>query len=80
MTKTEIREALARDYRIAYSVYYSMEKQANMALRANKPDAFQRLRQRAEHRAAVLSGIKRAAGVLGISETEFMEAVNADRN
>lgn len=77
MTRLEIKTALARDYRIAYSVYASLEKQAHMALKSGKIDAYDRLKRSAVHRSAVLSGMKRAAAVLGIEEMELMEAVNA---
>lgn len=79
MTRADIKTALACDYRIAFSVYESMEKQAHAAIKDNKMDAYTRFKRRAAHRSAVLVGIKRAAAVLGIEETEFMEAVNSDR-
>lgn len=79
MTRTEIKAALAGDYRIAYSVYYSMEQQAHTALQNNQMSSYNHFKNKAAHRSAVLTGIKRAAAVLGIEEAEFMEAVNADR-
>jgi len=79
MTRTEIKAALAGDYRIVFSGYEAMERQAHQALQTGKMDDYSSFKQKASYRSAVLTGMKRAAAVLGIGEIEFMEAVNADR-
>lgn len=79
MTRTEIKAALACDYRRAYTVYESMEKQATIAIHHGQMEAYKQFKKKAALRSATLFGMKRAAAVLGIDEVEFMEAVNADK-
>ena len=74
MTKTEILNTLARDYVAAHRVYASMKKEVEMLQAQGKPTDHAKLR--AGNRFYTLSGIKRAAMALGITETEFMAAVD----
>lgn len=76
MTKTEILNTLARDYVAAHRVYASMEKQAAEFLRQNKMEAYRQEIHKAAFRSATLYGIKRAAMALGITGTEFTDAVD----
>lgn len=75
MTKNEILATLAQDYKIAHTVYASMEKQAADALKRDHMDAYNRLKDSARCRAFTLRGIKRAAVALGIKEADFMDYV-----
>ena len=75
MTKAEILAALSKDYKRALSVYNSMEKQAAAALAKGDTTGYENMKKCASARAFTLSGIKRAAMVLGIEEIKFMEAV-----
>lgn len=75
MTKTEILATLAKDYRRAETVYNSMKKEAQMLQGRGKPADFQDMSNRVQFRTGTLHGIKRAAITLGISEADFMAAV-----
>lgn len=77
MTKKEILTALAQDYKLAHTVYTSMEKQAAAALEKGDMTGYESLTKRAGCRAFTLHGIKRAALTLGITEADFMNAVNS---
>ena len=77
MKKSEILETLAHKYKIGHQVYVSMEEQAYMALEKGKMRDYKNLTKRAAYRAATLSGIKQSALALGITESDFMDAVNA---
>lgn len=74
MKRTEILNKLGREYSICHSVYASYLKQAEMFLEKGDMQAWQRMTDRAACRAATLSGIKRAAEALDISEAELLNA------
>ena len=74
MKKSEILSKLANEYSICFSVYASVQKQAEMFLEKGDMAAWQRMVDRAANRAATLHGIKRAAMALGITETELLSA------
>ena len=75
MTKTEILATLAEDYLRTETVYNSMEKQAQMLLEQGKASDSRDMSNKAQFRTGTLYGIQRAAEALGISKTDFMEAV-----
>lgn len=74
MKTSEILSRLANDYKRCFHVYISFEKQAEMFLEKGDMTAYQRTKERAAHRAATLTGIKRAAVALGIKETALLRA------
>lgn len=76
MTKSEILAALAQDYKSAHRVFASMQKQAAAFEAKGDTAAYENMKHRAALRYYTLSGIKRAAIALGITETEFMAAVD----
>lgn len=78
-TREQIKEALARKYRIAFSVYETLALEGKAAIHEGDITASEALARRALLRSQYLYGIKVAAETLGIDETEFMEAVNADK-
>ena len=79
LTREQIKEALARKYRVAYSVYEQLAFTGKELIQEGDMEANAIISQRALLRSQYLYGIKTAAAVLGISEEEFMEAVNSDR-
>lgn len=78
-TREQVKEALARKYRTAFSVYETLALEGKEALNEEDIAASEAITKRALLRSQYLYGIKAAAKTLGIDETEFMEAVNQDR-
>jgi len=78
-TREQIMEALAHKYRVAYSVYEQLALTGKELIREGDMEANKIISNRALLRSQYLFGIKTAAEALGISEDEFMEAINQDR-
>lgn len=78
-TMEQIRTTLAERYRSAYGEYYSLENLAAQALRDDDRQAHAAIGKRAALHSRYIAGIRDAALALGVSEEDFMSAVNADR-
>lgn len=79
MDKQQITKALARKYREEYARYFVMERLAQDALEEGDEVGREAIIRRALSKSQILYGLKMAAAVLGITEEEFMSAVNAVR-
>lgn len=79
MDKQQITTALARKYREEYAKYFVLERLAREALNEDDKEGFAAISKRAAYTSRYLCGIKKAAEILGIGETEFMTAVNSDK-
>ena len=78
-TRDQIKNILAQKYRVAYGVYEQLERTGKELIDEGDFEANAIISQRALLRSQYLYGIKVAAEAFGISEEEFMAAVNADR-
>lgn len=79
MDKQQITKALARKYREEYARYFVLERLAREALDEDDKEGFAAISKRAAYTSKYLCGIKKAAEILDIGETEFMDAVNLDK-
>lgn len=79
MDKQQIIELLAQKYRKEYACYFVTERLAREALDEGDEDGHKAISRRAQSKSLFMDGMKAAAVALGISEADFMAAVNIDR-
>lgn len=80
LTREEVLGKLVEKYREVYADYERYALMAKEMAQYRDRHAFQALNQRAHSRELLLEGITAAAAALGISDEEFMKAVNSDRD
>lgn len=79
MDKQQIIAALVPLYRLEAAANSQLEMLAKEAAQEGDTTAFEAISRRAVNKSCFLDGMKAAVEALGISEDEFMDAVNQDR-
>lgn len=79
MDKQQIIAALVPLYRLEAAANSQLEMLAKEAAQEGDTAAFEAISRRAANKSHFLNGMKAAAEAFGISDAEFMEAVNQDR-
>lgn len=74
-----IKNVLAIYYRQGYDECFRLRAEATAALHDDDTEAFKAITRRADKKSDFTAGIKAAALWLGVSDDEFMAAVNTDR-
>lgn len=79
LTSEEVLGKLVAKYREVYADYERFALMAKEMAQYRDRNTFQALNQQAHYHELLLEGITAAAAALGISDEEFMKAVNSDR-
>ena len=79
LTSKKVLGKLVAKYREIYADYERYALMAKELAQYRDRHAFRELKRKAHSRELILEGITAAAEALGISDEEFMKAVNSDR-
>lgn len=79
LTGEEVLGKLVTKYREVYADYERFALMAKEMAQYRDRNAFRELKRKAHSRELLLEGITTVAATLGISDEEFMKAVNSDR-